>query len=148
MFSKNVPNTEDKYMSKRESPFTIIASDVVITGNVTAQADLHIDGCIEGDVTCASLIQGRESQIKGKINTNSARLSGFVLGSIESEELIVEGTAKIQGDVTYQRISVETGASLEAKFLHTPPAQGAELKLVKTDYAAEYDDLTDENLLG
>lgn len=118
-------------MINRDMPFTVIASDVTIVGNVTAKADLHIDGCIEGDVTCASLVQGADSEIKGKVTSTSARLSGIVDGSLDVEQLAIEGTAKIKGDVKYSTLSIESGASLDAKFNHSPSSNSVGLKLVQ-----------------
>ena len=45
--------------------FSIIASDVEIVGNLNARVDLHIDGKIQGDVTCGNLVQGEGSIIAG-----------------------------------------------------------------------------------
>src|SRR3546814_10059878 len=45
--------------------FSILGSDVVVTGNIAASVDLHIDGKIEGDLKCANLVQGEGSEIKG-----------------------------------------------------------------------------------
>lgn len=118
-------------MINKDMPFTVIASDVTIVGNITAKADLHVDGCIEGDVSCASLIQGPDSQIKGRVQTSSARLSGTIDGSIEVDDLVIEGSAKIKGEVKYTKIKIETGASLDSKFLHAP-ITGASLKLVES----------------
>src|SRR3546814_7527349 len=42
--------------------FSILGSDVVVTGNIAASVDLHIDGKIEGDLKCANLVQGEGSR--------------------------------------------------------------------------------------
>ncbi len=146
MFSKRGPREEEFEMINRDMPFTVIASDVTIVGNITAKADLHVDGCIEGDVVCASLIQGSESQIKGKIQTTNARLSGSIDGSIDVEELVIEGSARIKGDVKYSNITIESGASLDSKFLHAPSTSGIGLKLVQT--SSLDDDYLDDEVTG
>ena len=51
------------------STFSVIGSDVVIKGDVSASADLHVDGKIEGDIKCSSLVQGESSNINGSIET-------------------------------------------------------------------------------
>jgi cytoskeletal protein CcmA (bactofilin family) len=47
--------------------FSVIASDVEIVGNLTARVDLHVDGKVQGDVTCGNLVQGEGSIIAGKV---------------------------------------------------------------------------------
>jgi cytoskeletal protein CcmA (bactofilin family) len=115
----------------RHTPFSIIGGDVVITGNVEASVDLHIDGRIEGDISCAALVQGSESRIKGHVSAKSARIGGLIEGSITAEELIVEASARITGDVTYDVISIATGGQIDGKMSHMSGNAG--LKLVKSD---------------
>lgn len=96
--------------------FSVLGSDVRIVGNVTASADLHIDGRIEGDVTCAAVVQGEASEIVGAVKAESARLSGTVRGTIDARELVVLKTAKIHGDVHYDALTIEQGALVDGRF--------------------------------
>jgi cytoskeletal protein CcmA (bactofilin family) len=98
--------------------FSIIASDVEIVGNLNARVDLHIDGKIQGDVTCGNLVQGEGSVISGKVIAESARLSGSVEGSIEANDLVIESTARITGDVVYTNLTIAPGGQIEGKFRH------------------------------
>ena len=116
----------------RNTPFSILGGDVVIRGDVEARVDLHIDGRVEGDVSCATLVQGAESRIKGHVTAKSARIAGTIEGSISTDELIIEGTARVTGDVTYQSISIATGGQIDGKLTHKDPASQGDLKLVKS----------------
>ena len=107
------------------STFSVIGSDVVIKGDVTATVDLHVDGRIEGDIQCASLVQGEGSHVEGAITAETARLAGSVSGSITARELVVLRTAKIQGDVHYDALTIEQGAEVEGRFAHRVPSKAA-----------------------
>jgi cytoskeletal protein CcmA (bactofilin family) len=107
------------------STFSVIGSDVVIKGDITATVDLHVDGRIEGDIQCASLVQGEGSHVEGAITAETARLAGSVSGSITARELVVLRTAKIQGDVHYDALTIEQGAEVEGRFAHRVPAKAA-----------------------
>ena len=98
------------------STFSVIGSDVTIKGDVSASADLHVDGTIEGDITCSSLVQGESSTISGSIEAETARLSGAVDGSINARELVILKTARIEGDVYYDALTIEQGAQVEGRF--------------------------------
>ncbi len=119
-------------MASSNSTFSVIGSDVTITGNVAATTELHVDGNIEGDITCASLVQGEGSVVKGMIEAESARLSGTVIGSISARELVVLKSARIDGDVHYDALTIEQGASVEGRFApraaKISPAAKADLK--------------------
>ena len=99
--------------------FSVIGPDVVIKGDVTASADLHVDGRIEGDISCASLVQGEGSVIEGAINAETARLAGTVKGTIAAKQLVVLKTARIEGDGAYDALTIEQGAAVEGRFAPT-----------------------------
>lgn len=105
------------------SSFSVLGPDLVIKGDLAANADLHIDGRIEGDVDCSGLVQGESSAIQGTIRAKSARLSGTVHGSIEASELVILRTARIHGDVAYDSLTIEQGAVVDGRFSHRTGAK-------------------------
>lgn len=102
----------------RHTTFSILGADVVVTGNISASVDLHIDGKIEGDLKCANLVQGEASEIKGAVIAESAKLAGRVEGSIEAKTLVIHASARITGDVTYENVTIEQGAHVDGKLTH------------------------------
>lgn len=128
MFSRSKPTPADAAATgsgparmatgARHTTFSIIGADVVITGNVSATVDLHVDGRVEGDIACANLVQGAESLIKGAIVAESARLAGTVDGSITARDLTIQASAKINGDVAYENLTIEHGSQVEGRFAH------------------------------
>ena len=98
------------------STFSILGADLAITGNVSASADLHVDGRIEGDIACAALVQGESGEIVGAVTAETARLSGTVRGSINVRELVVLKSARIHGDVHYDALTIEQGAQVDGRF--------------------------------
>ncbi len=132
MFSKKSGDSPsppvDRIMASRNlnsSTFSVIGSDVTITGNIAASADLHVDGTVEGDIVCSSLVQGETSAIQGAVKAESARLAGKVSGSIEARELVILKSARIEGDVHYDALTIEQGAQVEGRFAHRTPARTA-----------------------
>ena len=127
MFSKKSeqisPKPAPKPMASNGSTFSVIGADVTIKGDIAASADLHVDGTVEGDLACASLVQGETSRIEGAIKAENARLAGTVKGAIEARELIVLKTAHIEGDVHYDAITIEQGATVEGRFAHAAAKQ-------------------------
>lgn len=103
--------------------FSVIGADVTIKGDIHASADLHVDGKVEGDIACASLVQGESSTIAGSIEAESARLSGRVTGSIHARELVILRSARVEGDVHYDALTIEQGAQVDGRFSHRVPGQ-------------------------
>lgn len=109
--------------------FSVVGPDVTITGNIEASADLHVDGRVMGDLTCAALVQGEKSVIEGAIVAERARLSGTVKGTIAARELVVLKSAHIDGDVTYETLTIEQGAAVNGRFAPKGIAGAGEAKL-------------------
>jgi len=119
MFNKKRSGSETKPVATSrtapEATFSMLGADLVIKGNLAASADLHVDGKVEGDIACASLVQGESSQITGSITAESARISGLVEGTISCRELVILKTARIIGDVHYDALTIEQGAVIDGR---------------------------------
>lgn len=96
--------------------FAVIGADVTIKGDITASADLHIDGTIEGDIRCAALVQGEGSAIHGAVTAESARISGKITGSITARDLVILKSAHVEGYVHYDALTIEQGAQVDGRF--------------------------------
>ena len=134
MFSKKMETDMAAPVSPRGgSTFSVFGADIAIKGDVAASADLHIDGKIEGDVTCTALVQGESSVIAGAIKAETARLAGTVRGSIDVAELVILRSARIFGDVHYDALTIEQGALVDGKFA----PRGVTMQSVPSDTGAE-----------
>lgn len=105
-----------KRMANPGGTFSVIGPDVTITGDIEASVDLHVDGAVKGNIACASLVQGEGSRIEGEIKAESARLSGEVHGTVEVRDLIVLKSARLNGDVGYDTLTIEQGAAVDGRF--------------------------------
>lgn len=134
--------------SNSGSTFSVIGSDVSIRGDISASADLHVDGAIEGDIACASLVQGESSKITGGITAESARLAGKVIGSIRARELVILRSAKIEGDVHYEALTIEQGAQIDGRFAHGARSRASDTAAARPGADGEKSASGDEPKLG
>jgi cytoskeletal protein CcmA (bactofilin family) len=119
-------------VSSGGNAMSFIGGEVVITGNVTGQGDLHIDGTVEGDVAGNTVILGPSGTIKGNLVADRANVGGAVEGTVNAATLVIERTARVSGDLTYQNVSIENGAQVEGRLTQRNNAGSnvGELKLV------------------
>lgn len=113
-----------------EASFSVLGADLVLRGSLHAQADVHIDGTIEGDLVCKSLMQGEASTIKGSISAESVRLAVTVEGPIEAAQVVILRTATVRGDVRYDALTIEQGAHVEGHFARRDGAGSPGLALI------------------
>jgi cytoskeletal protein CcmA (bactofilin family) len=114
-----------------KNPTSMIGSDIVVTGNIEAQVDLHIEGRVQGDVRCATLILGEQSEVRGSIYADRVRVSGKVDGAIECKDLAVEATATVTGDVLYERLRVANGGVVEGHMKRKVSEEAADMGKLK-----------------
>ena len=94
---------------------SFIGPEVVVSGDIATDSQLHVDGRIEGNVKCAQLIQGMQGVIAGNIDADEARLAGTVEGVVVARTLFVEASARIMGDVAYETLSIDAGAQIDGR---------------------------------
>jgi cytoskeletal protein CcmA (bactofilin family) len=122
-----------------ESLMSVIGTDILVTGNIEAEVDLHIEGRVKGDVRCSTLILGERSSVTGNVFAERVRVSGRVEGGIETTDLAIESTARVKGDVTYSRLRIANGGIIQGTMTHKPldeaAAEDARLELAEAEPA-------------
>jgi cytoskeletal protein CcmA (bactofilin family) len=109
-----------------------IGAEVTVTGNISGNGDIHLDGSVDGDVQCQMLILGSGGRVRGNIVADKATLGGSVDGTVNAATLTVEKSARIAGDLIYDNVSVENGAQVDGRMTRRTPGDQSGLKLVST----------------
>ena len=99
---------------------SLIGTGVTVTGNIDAPDDLVIEGRVEGDVTCSTLIVGEHGRVTGTVEAERLRLSGTIDGTVTTHDLAVESGARVTGEVHYSRLRVASGGVIEGRLTHRP----------------------------
>ena len=100
--------------SDRMAP-SIIGEDLTVTGNVLSKGEVQVDGQIQGDVHCSSLIVGEKAQITGGIVAEDVVVRGQVMGSIRGVRVTLQSSSHVEGDIFHQSLAIEQGAFFEGK---------------------------------
>jgi cytoskeletal protein CcmA (bactofilin family) len=83
-----------------------------ITGDITSNGDLRIDGKLNGSVNMeGKLVIGEKGEVDGDINCTNATVAGTLKGRINVKELMTMlKSAHVEGDLITGKLSVEPGA--------------------------------------
>jgi cytoskeletal protein CcmA (bactofilin family) len=98
---------------------SLISSDVVLTGNITAGGDIQVDGTVEGDIRSVSLTIGEKASIQGEIVADDVVVRGRILGSIRARRVQLCSTCHVEGNILHEALAVETGAFFEGNCRHS-----------------------------
>lgn len=97
---------------------SLVGADVLVSGDLATTAQIHIDGRIDGNVRCDTLVQGEDGIIAGNIIADSVHLSGLVDGMVTARLVTLEPSARVTGDVTYETLSIAAGAAIDGRLTH------------------------------
>ncbi len=111
---------------------SIISADLKIVGDLNSGGDLQIDGAVEGDITSRALTIGESAVVHGLLVAETVRIYGSVIGEVRANSVILSKTARVEGDIIHQSITMEAGADLigrlsrlDAKIAAPRPAETA-----------------------
>jgi cytoskeletal protein CcmA (bactofilin family) len=94
---------------------SIIGEDLTIIGNVTSKGEIQVDGEIQGDIHCGSLLLGDKSQVQGSVIAEDVVVRGKVVGSIRGLRVTLQAQSHVEGDIFHQSLAIEQGAYFEGK---------------------------------
>ncbi|HKV75843.1 MAG TPA: polymer-forming cytoskeletal protein [Gemmatimonadales bacterium] len=105
----------DSSARRGETPqLTIVSQGTEITGDISAQGVVKVEGRIEGSIRSASqVLIAKGGTVQGDIYTKEAVLGGHVRGAVHAEDRVeVQASALIEGDIVTKRIQIAEGGQV------------------------------------
>lgn len=103
---------------------TVIAEGLKIMGSVTAEGLVEVNGQVDGELHCTSLIISRKAHVTGAITADRVVVDGRVEGPIQGGEVVLKSQAHVVGDVHHQSLAIERGAYFEGRSVQAHGANG------------------------
>jgi|SRR5688572_12761991 cytoskeletal protein CcmA (bactofilin family) len=94
---------------------TIIADGLKIVGSVTAEGLVEVNGHIEGDLHCTSLVVSPKASLIGGIEADRVVVDGRVEGPIRGGEVVLKSRAYVVGDIQHNSLAIEPGAYFDGR---------------------------------
>jgi cytoskeletal protein CcmA (bactofilin family) len=94
---------------------TLITNDITVEGNLSGDGELQVDCLIKGDVTVTRISIGDTGRIEGAVTADVVDVRGRVKGSITAKQVRLYANAHLDGDLTYDQLTVEPGAFFEGR---------------------------------
>jgi len=105
---------------------TVIAKGLKIVGSVTAEGLVEVNGQVDGELHCTSLIISRGAHVAGTIAAGRVVVDGRVEGPIQGDDVILKSQAHVVGDIHHQSLSIESGAFFDGRSVHARARQATE----------------------
>lgn len=125
IFSNPARDEQGKELKRRKTdqiPFSIIASDMTVIGDLETEGVVRIEGRVRGTVRVGSqVLVAHGAAIEGDLHTQEAVIAGQVSGAIHASERVeLQASAMVAGDILTPRISIIEGARVTGEVKMDP----------------------------
>jgi cytoskeletal protein CcmA (bactofilin family) len=115
IFSSPARDDQGNELKRRRTdqiPFSIIASDMTVIGDLETEGVVRVEGRVRGTVRVGSqVLVAPGAVIEGDLHTQEAVIAGQISGAIHARERVeLQATAMVAGDILTPRISIVEGA--------------------------------------
>ncbi len=120
--NKVTPTTASPMRSPAAKGLSSFGAGLIIEGNINGAGDLVLEGTVHGDVKVSHLTVGESGNIEGKVEADTVEVRGRVVGSIKGQQVKLQATAYVEGDITHEQLAIDVGAYFQGRCLQTRPA--------------------------
>ena len=111
-----------------------ISDDLTIIGDVSSSGSVTLEGVIEGNLHCTSLIVTPNGRVNGDIVANQeVTVQGKVTGTIRARHVMLRSSAKVEGDIFCHGIGIEMGACYDGRLRRTEELDEADFATPEQD---------------
>jgi len=128
MFSKNNPpkstgntpepakkSNQNRPRSQANKAPSILSRDLVVTGEISTDGDVQIEGRLEGNIKATTLTIGEQGAVNGKITAGTVHVFGKVTGKITADTVELSETANVLADIVQDHLTIANGAFFDGK---------------------------------
>jgi len=103
--------------SSRQALSAFIDQGSEFEGKLSFKDTVRIDGCFRGEISSENtLVVGESGEIFASVRSRTVVIAGSVTGDVvASERLVLQKTARLQGDVQAGSLQIEDGAVLNGR---------------------------------
>ena len=76
---------------------------------------LQVDGEVQGDIQAIEVIIGERGQVTGMVAGQQVTVRGIASGVICAKTVVLEASARVEGDIHHMALSIAQGAVFEGR---------------------------------
>ncbi|VXB28826.1 polymer-forming cytoskeletal protein [Brevundimonas sp. G8] len=99
----------------RSSNLSTLAAGVKYEGNISGAGELQVEGNLKGDVRVARVVIGEGGAVEGTVHADVLDVRGRITGAIVAKQVKLYATARVEGDITQEQLSIDQGAWFQGR---------------------------------
>lgn len=93
----------------------VVGPQVRITGSIEFDGDVLVQGRVDGDIRCLSLVIAHEATVEGAVTAGEVIVEGVVTGTIVADRLVLKADSDVEGEIYHGDLLLEQGCYFEGK---------------------------------
>ena len=104
---------------------TVIGTGVTVTGNLTSESDIVINGTLDGKIeTIGDVVIGVNAVINANVSGSNITIAGTLKGNILAQGVAtIRETGHVSGDIKSSGIAISPGGIFIGRSIMSPPAE-------------------------
>ena len=100
--------------SRKDTLNTIVGEGSVLEGNVQVRENIRVDGSLVGRLTSSGTLKVSPSGVVAaeRIKVKAAVIAGRLEGNLEADQVKLESSAVLVGDIKAKLLVIEEGAAM------------------------------------
>jgi cytoskeletal protein CcmA (bactofilin family) len=94
---------------------SVVSQGFVMRGDIDSVGVLHVEGTVIGTIKADDINIGSAGTVEGTVICKNLNVRGMVSGAVECDELVIAPSAQIKGEVSYLRLTIGAGATIECE---------------------------------
>ncbi|MCF6220232.1 MAG: polymer-forming cytoskeletal protein [Robiginitomaculum sp.] len=111
--------------AKSSNAPSILSRDLVITGEISTDGDVQVEGRVEGNIKASNLTIGEQGSVNGKVTAGKVLIRGKVTGKIDASTIEMAETANVLADLVQDHLTIANGAFFDGKCTRKSKPAGA-----------------------
>lgn len=101
-----------KSINGENQSVNMLGAGTIIKGDIQSNGDFRVDGTLIGSIhSKGKIVIGETGNVDGEVICRNADISGQVKAQLTVSELLtLKATAKLSGEITTNKLSIEPGA--------------------------------------
>lgn len=111
-----VPDADTAPAAAAASVASRVDPETVVRGKIEVSGTLEVFGKVDGEIDAGTLKIEAGGSMTGEVKAEVMVIAGTFKGTLRCKFLTLTETAKVEGEIHYERLAVASGAEVEAAF--------------------------------
>ena len=117
--------TDEKHPTAGSGGRSHLGAGSRITGELSFPGTVELPGYVKGRVEASAIIIEETGEVEGELEATCITIKGRFKGQIRGGTVQLHASARMVGDITYDSLSIDSGAKLEGKCTPRAPDRDA-----------------------